>query len=313
MKNKRLMCGLLITLALFGCGGGGGGGSSNDLEVAAPQLSTPLAPTVSVFGPVISSPKYLVFSGANLYVTHQAGVIGLDASGLQTSSYVATNAVGIAVQGGRIYHTGKVGGQDTVLELGSGVALLAFAANNFDGMVFYSTNMLFMANTNNVLAYTNFLNPQIITTLGATPVAMAADTSRSRVYATLDDNRIAEINPVNLTSMTSLTRTLPDRWGPLRRPNGLVVASNGFVYVVNQGDLSGNAGYISKINTSTGVTEVLMSDAVGDWSGVPIGFCNPTGIALDSSQQNLYVTNGDCSANYSGYGNRNRILKIKLP
>lgn len=313
MKNKRLMCELLMTLTLIGCGGGGGGGSSSDSQVATPQSSTPSAPTVSVFGPAISSPKYLVFSGTNLYITHQAGVIALDAAGLQINSYAVTNAVGIAVQGGRIYHTGKVGGQDTVFELGSVRPLLDLTANNFDGMVFYSTNMLFMANTDNVLAYTNFASPHPITNLGATPVAMASDTNRSRVYATLDDNRIIEINPVNLSGMTSLTRTLPDRWGPLRRPNGLVVASNGFVYVVNQGDLSGNAGYISKINASTGVTEVFMSDAVGDWGGVPVGFCNPTGIALDSSQQNLYVTNGDCSANYSGYGNRNRILKIKLP
>lgn len=306
------MCELLLTLTLIGCGGGGGGGG-NDSQVASPQSSAASTPTVSVFGPVISAPKYLVFSGENLYVTHQVGVIALDAAGLQTNTYAVTNAVGIAVQGGRVYHTGKVGGQDTLLELGSGAPLLAFAANNFDGMAFYSTNLLFMANTNNVLAYTNFSNPQIIATLGATPVSMASDTTRSRVYATLDDNRIAEINPVNLSSMAVLTRTLPDRWGPLRRPNGLVVANNGFVYVVNQGDLSGNSGFISKINTSTGVTEVLMSDFIGDWTGVPVGFCNPTGIALDSSQQNLYVTNGDCSANYSGYGNRNRILKIKLP
>ena len=297
----------------MGCGGGGGG-SDDQSQIQSPsEPSVPTVATVSVFGPVISAPKYLVFSGTNLYVTNQSGVIALDGAGLQTNSYPVTNAVGIAVQGGRIYHTGVVGGQDNIFELGNGSPKLPLASNNFDGMVFYSTNMLFMANTNNVLAYTNFLNPQTIATLGASPVAMAADTNRSRVYATLDNNRISEINPTNLSSMTVLTQTLPDRWGPLQRPNGLVVANNGFVYVANQGDLSGNAGYISKINTSTGSTEVLLSETVGDWGSAPVGFCNPTGVVLDSSQEYLYVTNGSCSVGYSGYANSNRILKIKLP
>lgn len=297
----------------MGCGGGGGG-SDDQSQIQSPsEPSVPTVATVSVFGPVISAPKYLVFSGTNLYVTNQSGVIALDGAGLQTNSYPVTNAVGIAVQGGRIYHTGVVGGQDNIFELGNGSPKLPLASNNFDGMVFYSTNMLFMANTNNVLAYTNFLNPETIATLGASPVAMAADTNRSRVYATLDNNRISEINPTNLSSMTVLTQTLPDRWGPLQRPNGLVVANNGFVYVANQGDLSGNAGYISKINTSTGSTEVLLSETVGDWGSAPVGFCNPTGVVLDSSQEYLYVTNGSCSVGYSGYANSNRILKIKLP
>jgi hypothetical protein len=313
MINKSMLCLLLMTLTLMGCGGGGGG-SDDQSQIQSPsEPSVPTVATVSVFGPVISAPKYLVFSGTNLYVTNQSGVIALDGAGLQTNSYPVTNAVGIAVQGGRIYHTGVVGGQDNIFELGNGSPKLPLASNNFDGMVFYSTNMLFMANTNNVLAYTNFLNPQTIATLGASPVAMAADTNRSRVYATLDNNRISEINPTNLSSMTVLTQTLPDRWGPLQRPNGLVVANNGFVYVANQGDLSGNAGYISKINTSTGSTEVLLSETVGDWGSVPVGFCNPTGVVLDSSQEYLYVTNGSCSVGYSGYANSNRILKIKLP
>lgn len=310
MNHKSKLFVMLMALTLIGCGGGGGGGQQAQSSGVS---SSPTAATISIFGPVISAPKHLVFSGSNLYVTHQTGVMVLDNSGLQANSYAVTNAVGIAVQGGRVYHTGKVGGEDTVFELGNGSALLALASNNFDGMVFYSTNMLFMANTNNVLAYTNFSNPQIIATLGAIPVAMSADTTRGRVYVTLDNNRIAEINPTNLSSMTSLTQTSPDRWGPLMRPNGLVVSSNGFVYVANQGDASGNAGYISKINAYTGSTEVFFSDVVGDWGTVPVGFCNPTGLALDSSQQYLYVTNGSCSVGYSGYANRNRILKIKLP
>ena len=299
-----------MTLALIGCGGGGGGSSPSTQNQSSNALSIP---TVSVFGPTINSPKYLVSSGVSLYVTYQSGVMVLNAAGVQTNSYSVTNAVGIALQGGRIYHTAEIGGQDTVIELGGNSGLLAYASNNFDGMVFYSSNMLFMANTNNVLAYTNFSNPQIIATLGATPVAMAADTSRSRVYATLDNNRIAEIDPTNLSVMTALTQTSPNRWGPLQRPNGLAVANNGFVYVANQGDVNGNAGYISKINTSSGVTEVLFSETVGNWGSVPVGFCNPTGLALDINQEYLYVTNGSCSVSYSGYGNRDKILKIRLP
>ena len=302
----------LLLLALTGCGGGGGGGGGDQSQTSGVP-SSPTVSTFSIFDTAINSPKYLVFLGANLYVSHQSGVIEIDGAGLQTNSYAVPNAVGIAVQSGRVYHSGEVGGQDTVMELGNGSGLLAFASNNFDGMVFYSTNMLFMANTNNVLAYTNFSITRTIATLGAAPLTMAADIYRSRVYVTLDSNQIAEINPTNLSSMTALTQTSPNLWGPLQRPNGLAVANDGFVYVANQGDLSGNSGYISKINAATGSTEVFFSETVGDWGVLPVGFCNPTGITLDSGQQYLFVINSDCSQSYSGYGNRNRILKISLP
>jgi hypothetical protein len=56
-----------------------------------------------------------------------------------------------------------------------------------------------------------------------------------------------------------------------------------------------------------------MSDSVGDWGTLPVGFCGATGITLDNSNENLYVTNGSCLNGYSGYGNHDRILKIKLP
>jgi hypothetical protein len=99
----------------------------------------------------------------------------------------------------------------------------------------------------------------------------------------------------------------------LQHPNGVIVAAGGYAYVVSQGDVSGNGGYISKINTSTGVTEILVSDSVGSWGSVPVGFCRPTGITIDATSENLFVSNGSCSVTYSGYGNRNKILKIKLP
>jgi hypothetical protein len=187
------------------------------------------------------------------------------------------------------------------------------ASNNFDGIAFYSTNMLFVANVTYVLVYTNFSNPQRIN-LATTPVSLASDVAKARVYLTTDDGKIGYINPTNPSAgVTNLTQTSPARWGPLQRPNGLIVATNGFVYAVNQGDLSGNGGYISKIDTTTGVTQVLVSDSVGSWGAVPVGFCGPTGITIDSTNENLFVSNGSCSVSYSGYGNRNKILKIKLP
>ena len=177
-----------------------------------------------------------------------------------------------------------------------------------------STNMLFVANVTYVLVYTNFSNPQRIS-LTSTPISLASDIAKARVYLSTDDGKIGYINPTNPSAgVTNLTQTSPARWGPLQRPNGMVVASTGFVYVVSQGDLSGNGGYISKIDTTTGIAEVLVSDSVGSWGSLPVGFCGPTGITIDSTNENIYVSNGiNCSQGYSGYGNRNKILKIKLP
>jgi hypothetical protein len=317
MKTKQSLWIFAFVAALMGCGGGGGGTAAPNAQTITP-LQNPVAPpvaSVSLFGPTVVAPKHLVFSGANVYVAYQSGVLALNNAGDIVTSYAVANAVGIGTQSGHIYHTGNiVSGEDTLFELGSLAPLLAYSSNNFDGLAFYGNSMLFVANSNNVLAYTNFLNPQPISGLGATPMAMAADTTSARVYLTLDNSKIGFLNPSNLSAgLTVLTQTTPSKWGPLSRPNGVVVASNGFVYIVNQGDTNGNGGYISKINVTTGATEVLMSDSVGDWGSLPVGFCGASGITLDGSSENLYVTNGNCLNSYSGYGNHNRILKIKLP
>lgn len=310
----------IFSLSLLGCGGGGGySTSSTSPSPTSDQIPAP-APvaSVSIFGPAIAAPKHLLFSSGNLYVTYQSGIYMLDGWGNQVQSYAVSNAVGIGMQSGHIYHTGYItNGEDTLFELGGLTPLLAYTHNHFDGLAFYSTNMLYVANTTNVLVYTNFANSVTVSGLGGTPMAMAADTANARVYITLDNNKIGYLPASGVTSntsMTVLTQTSPNAWGPLNHPNGIAVASNGFAYVVSQGDVSGNGGYISKVNTSTGVTETLMSDAVGDWGSLPVGFCNPTGIAIDATNENLYVTNtGGCSSSYSGYGNSNKILKIKLP
>jgi hypothetical protein len=315
MNIKKSLLSCVIVAALLGCGGGGGGSSdaSNITPSQNPAVTT--VASVSLFGPTVVAPKHLAFLGGNLYVAYQSGIFVLNSTGTFVTSYAVTNAVGIGVQAGHIYHTGNIiNGQDTIFEVGSLVPLLAYRSNNFDGMTFYGSNMLFVANTTNVVMYTNFLNPQLISGLGATPMSMAADTTNQLVYLTLDNNKVGFLNPANLgAGLTVLTQTAPNKWGPLLRPNGVVVSSTGFAYVVNQGDTNGNGGYISKINTSTGVTEVLMSDSVGDWGTLPVGFCGATGITLDNSNENLYVTNGSCLNGYSGYGNHDRILKIKLP
>lgn len=315
MNIKRSISISVLAAALFGCGGGGGGGNPADSSSQPPPtLPTPVA-SVSLFGPTISDPKHLVFSGSNLYVAAQSGILVLNSAGSLTTTYTVNNAVGVGVQSGLVYHTGNiVSGQDTIFELGSQTPKVAYTSNNFDGMVFYSSNMLFVANSTNVLAYTNFANPAPISGLGATPMAMAADTNKARIYLTLDNNKIGFLDPTNAgAGLIVLTEATPAKWGPLLRPNGVVVSSSGFAYVVNQGDVHGDGGFVSKINTSTGATETLISDSVGGWGSLPVGFCGPVGIALDSAQEYLYVTNGSCSSNYSGHGNSNKILKIKLP
>lgn len=315
MNIRKSLLSCVITTALLGCGGGGGGSSDTSNITPSQNPGATTVASVSLFGPTVVAPKHLAFSGGNLYVAYQSGIFVLNSTGTFVTSYAVTNAVGIGVQAGHVYHTGNIiNGQDTIFEAGSLVPLLAYRSNNFDGMTFYGSNMLFVANTTNVLMYTNFLNPQLISGLGATPMSMAADTTNQLVYLTLDNNKVGFLNPGNLgAGLTVLTQTTPNKWGPLSRPNGVVVSSAGFAYVVNQGDTNGNGGYISKINTNTGVTEVLMSDSVGDWGTLPVGFCGATGITLDSSNENLYVTNGSCLNGYSGYGNHDRILKIKLP
>ena len=319
MKNFLSVVTLLLAATLYGCGGGGGGGGTGT-PGGASSPSTGAAPTtvamVSIFAPgvTLNSPKHVLFSGDNLYVANQPDILKISSAGVLLQSYAVTNPIGIGTQSNNIYHTGGPTTDVGIFQLGSPTYLVdRLASNNFDGIAFYSTNMMFVANVTYVLVYTNFSNPVRIN-LTSAPVALAADVAKGRVYLTTDDGKVGFMDPTNPSAgVTNLTQTSPARWGPLQRPNGLVVAPNGFAYVVSQGDTSGNGGYVSKIDTTTGVTEVLVSDSVGSWGAVPVGFCGPTGITIDSTNENLFVSNGSCSASYSGYGNRNKILKIKLP
>lgn len=317
MKKFLSVFALLLAMTFLGCGGGGGGGGTSGGAVSPSATPTPVTVAmVSVFAPGVTFnlPKHLLFSGGNLYVANQPDILKVSSAGALLQSYAVTNPIGIGTQSNNIYHTGELGGFDGIFQLGNPTFLVdRLASNNFDGIAFYSTNMLFVANVTYVLAYTNFSNPQRIS-LTSTPISLASDIAKARVYLSTDDGKIGYINPTNPSAgVTNLTQTSPARWGPLQRPNGMVVASTGFVYVVSQGDLSGNGGYISKIDTTTGIAEVLVSDSVGSWGSLPVGFCGPTGITIDSTNENLFVSNGSCSASYSGYGNRNKILKIKLP
>jgi len=317
MKKSLSVSALLLAMTFLGCGGGGGGGGTSGGAVSPATTPAPVTVAmVSVFAPGVTFnlPKHLLFSGNNLYVANQPDILKISSAGALVQSYAVTNPIGIGTQSNNIYHTGELGGFDGIFQLGNPTFLVdRLASNNFDGIAFYSTNMLFVANVTYVLVYTNFSNPQRIN-LATTPVSLASDVAKARVYLTTDDGKIGYINPTNPSAgVTNLTQTSPARWGPLQRPNGLIVATNGFAYAVNQGDLSGNGGYISKIDTTTGVTQVLVSDSVGSWGAVPVGFCGPTGITIDSTNENLFVSNGSCSVSYSGYGNRNKILKIKLP
>jgi hypothetical protein len=317
MKKFLSVFALLLAMTFLGCGGGGGGGGTSGGAISPSATPTPVTVAmVSVFAPGVTFnlPKHLLFSGGNLYVANQPDILKVSSAGALLQSYAVTNPIGIGTQSNNIYHTGELGGFDGIFQLGNPTFLVdRLASNNFDGIAFYSTNMLFVANVTYVLAYTNFSNPQRIS-LTSTPISLASDIAKARVYLSTDDGKIGYINPTNPSAgVTNLTQTSPARWGPLQRPNGMVVASTGFVYVVSQGDLSGNGGYISKIDTTTGIAEVLVSDSVGSWGSLPVGFCGPTGITIDSTNENLFVSNGSCSASYSGYGNRNKILKIKLP
>lgn len=319
MKNCLSVIVLLCAITFLGCGGGGGGGAGSASSGGASVVNAP-APTpvamVSIFAPGVTfnAPKNLMFSSGNLYVANQPDILKISSAGALVQSYAVSNPIGIGMQSNNIYHTGELGGFDGIFQLGNSTFLVdRLPSNNFDGIAFYSTNMLFVANVTNILAYTNFANPRTIP-ITATPVGLAADVTLARVYVTTDDGKIGYINPTNPgAGVTNLTQTAPARWGPLQHPNGVIVAASGYAYVVSQGDVSGNGGYISKINTSTGVTEILVSDSVGSWGSVPVGFCGPTGITIDATSENLFVSNGSCSVTYSGYGNRNKILKIKLP
>jgi hypothetical protein len=121
------------------------------------------------------------------------------------------------------------------------------------------------------------------------------------IYATLTDGNIAKINPNNGTH-TNVA------WGVFENPNGIAIDGD-YAYVANNGPSNnGVGGYISRIKLSDGSNERFVSDTIGTWQTPTQGFCSPTGLAVYSGY--LYVSNGTCPSND---GNKNKILKVKLP
>lgn len=167
MKKLLSVLALLLAMTLPGCGGGGGGGGGTS-GVAVSPATTPAPVTVamvSVFAPGVTFnlPKHLLFSGGNLYVANQPDILKVSSAGALLQSYAVTNPIGIGTQSNNIYHTGELGGFDGIFQLGNATFLVdRLASNNFDGIAFYSTNLLFVANVTYVLVYTNFSNPQRI-------------------------------------------------------------------------------------------------------------------------------------------------------
>lgn len=327
MKQKTWLLSLLACTALMGCGGGGGGASS---EGGTPPPSAPSpvpVATIERFAAGVSflSPKHMVFIGTNLFIADQTAggrIAELDSLG-QTLVLAGTvsvrNPLGVAVLSNGVYYTATdPSGYEGIYLLGSTSSLVSLSnSNNFGGMTFYSTNMLFVANGTSVLVYSssdNF-NASTQSVVLTSPVALAADVNKSLVYASLgnDTNAVASINPSN-RAVNVLTQTNPTVWGPFSKPQGIAVASNGdAAYVVSHGSASGDGGYISKVNTRTGVTEIIVSDSTGSWGALPVGLCAPVGVAIDANSQYLYVSNGNTCTDSVHHQNHDQILKIKLP
>lgn len=320
MKQKICLSTLFACLALTGCGGGGGSSSS-------PSPSTPPIVPVSTIerfatGVGFLSPKHMVFVGTNLFIADQTAggrIAELDsvAQTLVSAGTVSvTSPLGIAVLSNGVYFTARDSSSyEGIYLLGSSSSLVSLSiSNNFGGMTFFSTNMLFVANGSSVLLYSASDNFSVATQSLAlsSPVALAADASKGLVYSSLGNDTVASINPINL-AVSVLTQTNPAHWGPFLKPQGIAVSSNGYAYVVSQGNASGDGGYVSKVNTSTGVTEVVVSDSVGNWGVLPVGLCAPTGVAIDATNEYLYVSNGNTCTDPIHHQNHDQILKIKLP
>lgn len=325
MKQNILLLAALFSSVLTGCGGGGGGSPSG-----APSSST--GPTVIppafiqrfATGVSFLSPKHMALVGTNLYVADRTvnGLVSGRIAKIDTASQAlltattVSNPFGVALKSTDVYYTATdASGFQGIYLMGNGSSVVALSnSNNFGGLAFYSNTKLYAANSSAVLVYPssgNF-NTSTVNIALSSPTALTMDVNKTLVYASLGDNTVVSINPSN-DATTVLTQSSPVRWGPLMQPQGIAVSTNGYAYVVSQGDVHGDGGYISKVDTSTGVTEVLVSDTVGDWGSVPVGFCQATGVAIDANNEYLYVSNGNTCTNVVHHQNHDQILKIKLP
>jgi hypothetical protein len=317
--NQSLLLGFACA-ALVGCGGGGGADSSTSNPPAS-QTLLPAAIERFATGIAFVAPKHMGFSNAQLFVADGANggrvaVIDSVSQALVPARTInVTSPYGIGLLNSDIHYTAQdVSGHDGIYELGNGSSLVALSASNqFGGFTFYSTTNLFVANGSSVLVYSSsdaFLNSSQSIPLSS-PEALVADFSKRLVYATLGNNTVASINPTT-NATTVLTQTNPNKWGPFLLPQGIAISGD-YAYVVSQGNVQGDGGYVSKVNTTTGETEIIVSDTVGNWGNLPIGFCSATGIAIDASGDYAYVSNGNTCSNAVHRQNRDQIFKIKLP
>jgi len=318
--NQWLFLGVACA-ALMGCGGGGGGGAVNSQNSSPSPTLVPAAIERFASGVSFVAPKHMMFSNGQLFVADGTGsgriaVVDATSQALVPSRTInVTNPFGIGILSADIHYTARdPSGYDGIYKIGSGSSLVALSSSNqFGGFTFYSTTGLFVANGNSVLAYSSVdgfsASRQNIAL--TSPEALVADTNKTLVYASLGNNTVVSINPTNFTTAV-LTQTNPNKWGPLLLPQGMVVAA-GYAYVVSQGDAQGDGGFVSKVNTTTGETEVIVSDTVGSWGSLPVGFCRATGIAIDSAGDYIYVSNGNTCTNATHQQNRDQILKIRLP
>lgn len=307
MKKIFVGTGLLFSALLMGCGGGGGGGSPVNNPV-----STIAAKTITLFdtgSQVLSSPKLMAFSGNGLLSVAVQGSNRVDtfnvSNGALVSSFAVNDPIGVAVK------TDPLTGATTVyyaagsgIYTGGGSTVVANVGGNYYGLTFLSSTEFYVGNisgSGTVVKYTSAsINAQgTVSGFSGFPSALVAH--GGYVYATLTDGNVAKINPID-GSHTNVA------WGVFENPNGIAIDGD-YAYVANNGPSNnGVGGYISRIKLSDGSNERFVSDTIGIWQTSTQGFCSPTGLAVYGGY--LYVSNGTCPSND---GNKNKILKVKLP
>jgi len=305
MKEKPTLLMFLLLLALTGCGGGGGGGGSSVAAVVAAKTIT-LFDTGTV---TLSLPKLMAFSGNGLLTVAVQGSDRVDTfevnTGGRVSSFAVNDPIGVSVKtdpitgAASVYYSAGSG-----IYTGGGSSVVSNVAGNYYGLSFLSSTEFYVGNISGsgaVVKYTSAsINPQAtITGFSGFPSALIAH--NGFIYATLTDGNIAKIDPANAT-YTYVA------WGAFENPNGIAIEGD-YAYVANNGpNNNGVGGYISRIKMSDGTPELFVSDSIGIWQTASQGFCSPTGLAIYGGY--LYVSNGTCPSND---GNKNKILKVKLP
>jgi hypothetical protein len=305
MKIIKLPLTFVVAATLLGCGGGGGGGGSND----APAVATKTITLFDTASQTLSLPKLMAFSGSGLLTVAVQGSDRVDTFNVNTgrlvSSYPVNDPFGVAVK-----NDAMTGAASLYYAAGSGIytdggpTVVANVGGNYYGLAFLSATEFYVGNISGlgtVVKYTSSsINPQAtITGLSGFPSALIAH--NGFIYVTLTDGNIAKIDPTNLTH-TNVA------WGNFEHPNGIAIEGD-YAYVANNGPNNNGVGaYISRIKMSDGSQERFVSDTLGIWQTPTSGFCSPAGLAIYSGY--LYVSNGTCPSND---GNKNKILKVKLP